>query len=53
MNGFDPVENLTPLKDRIVHTHAKDARRAPRFAGGDGGAARATATSTGWSISAR
>ncbi|HEX4591909.1 MAG TPA: sugar phosphate isomerase/epimerase family protein [Gemmataceae bacterium] len=28
MNGFDPVENLAPLKDRIVHTHAKDARRA-------------------------
>jgi sugar phosphate isomerase/epimerase len=27
MNGFDPVENLAPLKDRIVHTHAKDARR--------------------------
>jgi L-ribulose-5-phosphate 3-epimerase len=26
-NGFDPVENLSPLKDRIVHTHAKDARR--------------------------
>jgi L-ribulose-5-phosphate 3-epimerase len=27
MNGFDPIANLTPLKDRIVHTHAKDARR--------------------------
>jgi sugar phosphate isomerase/epimerase len=27
MNGFDPVENLAPLKDRIVHTHARDARR--------------------------
>jgi sugar phosphate isomerase/epimerase len=27
LNGFDPVANLTPLKDRIVHTHAKDARR--------------------------
>lgn len=27
MNGFDPVENLAPLKGRIVHTHAKDARR--------------------------
>jgi L-ribulose-5-phosphate 3-epimerase len=27
MNGFDPVANLVPLKDRIVHTHAKDARR--------------------------
>jgi L-ribulose-5-phosphate 3-epimerase len=26
MNGFDPVANLAPLKDRIVHTHAKDAR---------------------------
>ncbi len=33
MNGFDPIENLTPLKDRIAHTHAKDARR--------GGASRA------------
>jgi sugar phosphate isomerase/epimerase len=28
INGFDPVANLTPLKDRLVHTHAKDARRA-------------------------
>jgi sugar phosphate isomerase/epimerase len=27
MNGFDPVENLAPLKDRILHVHAKDARR--------------------------
>jgi sugar phosphate isomerase/epimerase len=27
VNGFDPVANLAPLKDRIVHTHAKDARR--------------------------
>jgi sugar phosphate isomerase/epimerase len=27
MNGFDPVDSLTPLKGRIVHTHAKDARR--------------------------
>jgi sugar phosphate isomerase/epimerase len=26
LNGFDPIANLTPLKDRIVHTHAKDAR---------------------------
>jgi L-ribulose-5-phosphate 3-epimerase len=34
MNGFDPVANLAPLKDRIVHTHAKDARR--------GGASRTT-----------
>ena len=28
VNGFDPVENLAPLKGRIAHTHAKDARRA-------------------------
>jgi sugar phosphate isomerase/epimerase len=27
LNGFDPVANLMPLKERIVHTHAKDARR--------------------------
>lgn len=27
VNGFDPVANLAPLKDRIVHTHARDARR--------------------------
>jgi L-ribulose-5-phosphate 3-epimerase len=27
VNGFDPEENLGPLKDRIVHVHAKDARR--------------------------
>jgi L-ribulose-5-phosphate 3-epimerase len=27
VNGFDPIANLTPLKDRIVHTHARDARR--------------------------
>jgi sugar phosphate isomerase/epimerase len=27
LNGFDPIANLTPLKERIVHTHAKDARR--------------------------
>jgi sugar phosphate isomerase/epimerase len=35
MNGFDPVANLAPLKDRIVHTHARDARR-----GGPGRAAQ-------------
>jgi L-ribulose-5-phosphate 3-epimerase len=27
VNGFDPVANLAPLKNRIVHTHARDARR--------------------------
>jgi sugar phosphate isomerase/epimerase len=27
MNGFNPVDNLAPLKDRIVHVHARDARR--------------------------
>jgi sugar phosphate isomerase/epimerase len=27
INGFDPIENLTPLRGRIVHTHAKDARK--------------------------
>ena len=27
VNGFDPVENLGPLKGRIAHTSARDARR--------------------------
>jgi sugar phosphate isomerase/epimerase len=27
INGFDPIENLTPLRGRIAHTHAKDARK--------------------------
>lgn len=26
IHGFDPVSNLAPLRDRIVHTHARDAR---------------------------
>jgi L-ribulose-5-phosphate 3-epimerase len=26
-NGFDPIDNLTPLKDRIVNVNAKDVRR--------------------------
>src|SRR5262245_1815500 len=33
LNGFDPVQSLTPLHSNIVHTHARDARR--------GGASRA------------
>jgi sugar phosphate isomerase/epimerase len=28
LNGHDPVQNLTPLRDRIAHTHARDARAA-------------------------
>jgi sugar phosphate isomerase/epimerase len=27
VGGFDPVQSLAPLKDRLVHTHARDARR--------------------------
>jgi sugar phosphate isomerase/epimerase len=27
-HGFDPVANLAPLKDRIVHTHARDVQVA-------------------------
>jgi len=34
LHGFDPVANVAPLKGRIVHTHAHDARL--------GGASRAT-----------
>jgi L-ribulose-5-phosphate 3-epimerase len=26
LNGHDPVQNLTPLRDHIAHTHARDAR---------------------------
>lgn len=26
LHGFDPVANLLPLRGRIVHTHARDAR---------------------------
>jgi sugar phosphate isomerase/epimerase len=26
LNGHDPVQNLTPLRDRMAHTHARDAR---------------------------
>lgn len=26
LNGFNPVEHLVPLKDKIVHTHARDVR---------------------------
>jgi sugar phosphate isomerase/epimerase len=28
LNGFDPVENLAPLRGRVVHTYARDARAA-------------------------
>jgi len=28
LNGHDPVQNLTPLRDRIAHTHGRDARAA-------------------------
>lgn len=28
MNGHDPIDNLMPLRSRIVHTHAHDARRS-------------------------
>jgi L-ribulose-5-phosphate 3-epimerase len=28
LNGHDPVQNLTPLRGRITHTHARDARAA-------------------------
>jgi L-ribulose-5-phosphate 3-epimerase len=28
LNGFDPIQNLAPLHSRIVHTHARDARRS-------------------------
>ena len=35
LNGFDPVASLTPLRGRVVHAHAKDAR-----AGGASRAAR-------------
>jgi sugar phosphate isomerase/epimerase len=27
LNGFDPIRSLTPLHSKIVHTHARDARR--------------------------
>jgi sugar phosphate isomerase/epimerase len=27
IGGFDPVDNLSPLKDRLAHTYARDARR--------------------------
>src|SRR5262249_30387625 len=27
LNGHDPVQSLTPLHSKIVHTHARDARR--------------------------
>ena len=28
LNGFDPIQSLTPFRVRIVHTHARDARRS-------------------------
>jgi len=28
LNGFDPIQNLTPLHRWLVHVHARDARRA-------------------------
>ena len=28
LNGFDPIQSLTPLHSKIVHTHARDARRS-------------------------
>jgi sugar phosphate isomerase/epimerase len=28
LNGFDPIQNLTPLRQWLVHVHARDARRA-------------------------
>jgi sugar phosphate isomerase/epimerase len=28
LNGFDPVASLAPLRGKIVHTHARDARQA-------------------------
>jgi L-ribulose-5-phosphate 3-epimerase len=27
LNGFDPIENLTPLRQWLVHAHARDAKR--------------------------
>jgi len=26
LNGFDPIQSLPPLRDRLVHVHARDAR---------------------------
>ena len=28
MHGFDPLESARALRDKIVHTHARDCRRA-------------------------
>ena len=34
LNGFDPIQSLTALHSKILHTHARDARRGSASRGG-------------------